>query len=78
MNRACNSTFFGPTPWGPGEGSKGQISLSFNYKVNFESVGFAIMHHRLQDLVLFLETIMHVFSDNLFLFYFRHHHGLLR
>ena len=23
-------------PWGPGEGSKGQISLNFNYKVNFK------------------------------------------
>ena len=27
---------FGPAPWGPGEGSKGQISLNFNYKVNFK------------------------------------------
>ena len=28
MNVACNSKYlFGPTPWGPGEGSKGQISL---------------------------------------------------
>ena len=27
--------FFGPAPWGPGEGSKGQISFNFNYKVNF-------------------------------------------
>ena len=36
MNGACNSTFyFGPTPCSPGEGSKGQISLNFN----FESVG---------------------------------------
>ena len=25
---------FGPAPWGPGEGSKGQISFNFNYKVN--------------------------------------------
>ena len=34
MNGAspCNSTLFCPTPWGPGEGSKGQISLNFNYK----------------------------------------------
>ena len=23
-------------PWGPGEGSKGQISFNFNYKVNFK------------------------------------------
>ena len=36
MNKACNSIFFGPTPWGPGEGSKGQISFNFNYKVNFK------------------------------------------
>ena len=27
---------FGPAPWGPGEGSKGQISFNFNYKVNFK------------------------------------------
>ena len=27
---------FGPTPWGPREGPKGQISLNFNYKVNFK------------------------------------------
>ena len=27
---------FGPHPWGLGEGTKGQISLSFNYKVNFK------------------------------------------
>ena len=29
-------TFFGPAPWGPEEGSKGQISFNFNYKVNFK------------------------------------------
>ena len=29
-------TFFGPAPWGPGEGSKGQILFNFNYKVNFK------------------------------------------
>ena len=29
MNRVCNGTFFfGPAPWGPGEGQKGQISLN--------------------------------------------------
>ena len=29
MNGVCNGTFFfGHTPWGPGEGSKGQISLN--------------------------------------------------
>ena len=33
MNGACNvKKNFGPTPWGPGEGSKGQISFNFNYK----------------------------------------------
>ena len=37
MNRACNCKFFFcPAPWGPGEGSKGQISLNFNYKVNLK------------------------------------------
>ena len=36
MNGACNSKFFAPPPGGPGEGSKGQISFNFNYKVNFE------------------------------------------
>ena len=34
---ACNINFFlYPAPWGPGEGSKGQISWNFNYKVNFK------------------------------------------
>ena len=28
--------FFVPTPWGPGEGPKGQISLNLNYRVNFK------------------------------------------
>ena len=32
LNGASNSTFFCPVPWGPGKGSKGQISLNFNYK----------------------------------------------
>ena len=27
---------FWPRPWGPGEGSKGQISFNFIYKVNFK------------------------------------------
>ena len=36
MNGVCNVTFFGPAPWGPTEGPKGQISLNFNYKVNFK------------------------------------------
>ena len=37
MNGACNGKiFFGVAPWGPGEGSKGQISFNFNYKVNFK------------------------------------------
>ena len=34
MGRA--TAFFCPAPWGPGEGSKGQISFNFNYKVNFK------------------------------------------
>ena len=37
MNGACNvKLFLGPAPCGPGEGSKGQISFNFNYKVNFK------------------------------------------
>ena len=37
MNGARNvKNFFGPAPWGPVEGSKGQISFNFNYKVNFK------------------------------------------
>ena len=28
--------FFAPVPWGPGEGSNGQISFNFNYKANFK------------------------------------------
>ena len=35
MGRAT-SIVFGPAPWGPVEGSKGQISFNFNYKVNFK------------------------------------------
>ena len=35
MGRAT-SIFFGSAPWGPGEGSKGQISFNFNFKVNFK------------------------------------------
>ena len=34
---ACKSMFiFGPTPRGPGEGSKGQILTISNFKVNFK------------------------------------------
>ena len=37
MNGARNIIFFiGPAPWGPREGSKGQVSFNFNYKVNFK------------------------------------------
>ena len=35
INGACNCTFFVAAPWGPSEGSKGQI-LYFNFKVNFK------------------------------------------
>ena len=31
MNRACKGNFLCPAPWGPEEGSKGQISFNFNY-----------------------------------------------
>ena len=34
MNGACNGTFFfGPAPWGPGEGPKGQMSY---YIIKFQ------------------------------------------
>ena len=36
MNGACSVKLFFPAPWSPGEGSKGQISFNFNYKVNFK------------------------------------------
>ena len=37
LNRACNvKLFLGPAPWGPREGSKGQISFNFNNKVIFK------------------------------------------
>ena len=35
MGRAKAKQFW-PCPLGPGEGSKGQISFNFNYKVNFK------------------------------------------
>ena len=35
MGRAT-ANLYGPAPWGPGEGSKGQKKLFFNYKVNFK------------------------------------------
>ena len=35
MNGTCTGAIFWvPTPWGLGEGPKGQISLNLNYKVN--------------------------------------------
>ena len=37
INGTSNGTIFlVPTPWGPGEGPKGQISLNLNHKVNFK------------------------------------------
>ena len=36
MNGCATANFLGPAPWGPGEGTKGQISLNFNNKVNFQ------------------------------------------
>ena len=38
MNGACNGTFFGPTPWGPGEGPKDQISLNIIYTKSFSKI----------------------------------------
>ena len=34
MNGVCNGNFFLPHLLGPGEESRSQISLNFNYKVN--------------------------------------------
>ena len=36
MNWVRNSTLFWPSPWGPAEGQKGQISLNVNNKVDFK------------------------------------------
>ena len=36
MERASTNFVFGLAPWGPGEGTKGQISFNFNYKVKFK------------------------------------------
>ena len=39
MERVCNGTFFGPAPWGPGEGPQGQILLNiieFQFKSQFQ------------------------------------------
>ena len=36
MGRATAIFFFGPAPWGPGEGSKGQISLNI-IKIQLQS-----------------------------------------
>ena len=37
MNGVCNGTFFyGPAPWGPGEGPKGQLSLNI-FKFQLQS-----------------------------------------
>ena len=41
MNGARNvKKFFGLAPWGPWEGSKGQISFNNNSKVNFKDFYF--------------------------------------
>ena len=51
-------TNFGPIPWGPGEGSKGQISFNFNYKVNFQRFLF-------QTLIVFsqMKNTKHIGRD---------------
>ena len=36
MNGCVTAQFFGPAPWGPGEGPKGQISLNI-IKIQLES-----------------------------------------
>ena len=39
MNGACNSKYcFGPASWGPGEGSKGQISFYFNQRFLYQTL----------------------------------------
>ena len=39
MNGASNGNFiFGPAPLGTGEGTRGQISINFNYKVNLKNL----------------------------------------
>ena len=40
MHGVCKGKKIWPAPWDPGEGSKGQISLNFNYKVNFKDFLF--------------------------------------
>ena len=37
--------FLGPAPWGPGEGSKGQI-FNFNYKVNFQVFLYCVCSYK--------------------------------
>ena len=45
MNTTCNGTILWvPTPWGLGEGPKGQISLNLNYKVNFKDFNTKLMY----------------------------------
>ena len=49
MKVACNGKIFlGSAPWGPGKGSKGQISFNFNYKVNFKDfyTNFCVCSHK--------------------------------
>ena len=61
MHGACNGQKFGPAPWGLGEGSKGQISFNFYYKVNFQTFLYQILcvfsqikdtKHTRQDFIL--------------------------
>ena len=41
MNGGVQQHIVLPRPWGPGEGSKGQILLNFKYKVNFKECVFS-------------------------------------
>ena len=49
---------FGPAPWGPGEGLKGQVSLNFNNKVNFKDLLYLTLSVFLQ-----IKYIKHIELD---------------
>ena len=39
-----------PTPWGPGEGPKGQVSFNLNHKVRVQRSGiYTIKYHNFND-----------------------------
>ena len=59
MGLATPNFFFGPAPWGPREGSKGQILFNFNYKVNFKDFFY-------QTLCVFSQMKIQNISDGIF------------